>query len=184
MLRMVNLIDRAGLLNQLCEKCGGGCDADKEKRCWKYKLIMEQSTIEPEVQLIPKEVSATDIDKLTEMIKVSLLQAYPNDVMFTAVRHGRWIVHTTWHGMFGLIHSECSECKFDRNGDLSSWKFCPNCGARMDLRTPTEVELDIADSVMGKKRKFRSAKNADGLLRLLAQRKMDFATKVKSVKEL
>lgn len=48
------------------------------------------------------------------------------------VRHGRWIVHTTWHGMFGLIHSECSECKFDRNGDLSSWKFCPNCGARMD----------------------------------------------------
>ena len=48
------------------------------------------------------------------------------------VRHGRWIVHTTWHGMFGLIHSECSECKFDRNGDLSTWKFCPNCGARMD----------------------------------------------------
>ena len=47
------------------------------------------------------------------------------------VRHGRWIVHTTWHGMFGLIHSECNECKFDRNGDLSSWKFCPNCGADM-----------------------------------------------------
>ena len=48
------------------------------------------------------------------------------------VRRGWWIVYTTWHGMFGLIHSECSECKFDRNGDLSSWKFCPNCGARMD----------------------------------------------------
>ena len=46
-------------------------------------------------------------------------------------RQGRWVVHTTWHGMFGLIHSECSECKFDRNGDLSSWKFCPNCGAKM-----------------------------------------------------
>lgn len=47
------------------------------------------------------------------------------------VRHGRWIVHTTWHGMFGLIHSECSECKFDKNGDLSTWKFCPNCGRDM-----------------------------------------------------
>jgi hypothetical protein len=47
------------------------------------------------------------------------------------VRHGRWIVHTTWNGMFGLIHSECSECKFDRNGDLSSWKFCQNCGRDM-----------------------------------------------------
>lgn len=52
------------------------------------------------------------------------------------VRHGRWIVHTTWHGMFGLIHSECSECKFDRNGDLSSWKFCPNCGS--DMREVSE----------------------------------------------
>ena len=54
------------------------------------------------------------------------------------VRHGRWIVHTTWHAMFGIIHSECSECKFDRNGDLSLWKFCPACGARMDL-TDTNV---------------------------------------------
>lgn len=73
--------------------------------------------------------------------KMSTIEAEP-------VRHGRWIVHTTWHGMFGLIHSECSECKFDRNGDLSSWKFCPNCGTKMDLRTPTEAQLDIADSVM------------------------------------
>lgn len=48
------------------------------------------------------------------------------------VHHGNWIVHTTWRGMFGLIHSECSECKFDHNGDLSLWKFCPNCGARMN----------------------------------------------------
>lgn len=58
------------------------------------------------------------------------------------VRHGRWIVHTTWNGMFGLIHSECSECKFDRNGDLSSWKFCPNCGARMDASLPEPPKED------------------------------------------
>ena len=55
------------------------------------------------------------------------------------VKHGRWIVHTTWHGMFGLINSECSECKFDRNGDLSSWKYCPNCGARMDAPHESDV---------------------------------------------
>lgn len=54
------------------------------------------------------------------------------DIEAETVRRGRWIVHTTWQGMFGLIHSECSECKFDRNGDLSSWKLCPNCGAKMD----------------------------------------------------
>lgn len=27
-------------------------------------------------------------------------------------------------------------------------RWCPNCGAKMDLRTPTEVQLDEADSVM------------------------------------
>lgn len=47
---MPELIERMNLLNQLCEKCGGGCDDDKEKRCWKYKLIMEQPTITPEVR--------------------------------------------------------------------------------------------------------------------------------------
>lgn len=26
--------------------------------------------------------------------------------------------------------------------------YCRNCGAKIDLRTPTEVELDIVDSVM------------------------------------
>jgi hypothetical protein len=62
------------------------------------------------------------LDTEIEALKQPTIEAEP-------VRHGRWLVHTTWHGMFGLIHSECSECKFDRNGDLSSWKFCPNCGS-------------------------------------------------------
>ena len=49
------------------------------------------------------------------------------------VRHGRW-VHTDlashWHGK-----DECSECIYheqDRS-DLSSFRYCPNCGAKMDL---------------------------------------------------
>ena len=48
------------------------------------------------------------------------------------VRHGRW-VHTDlashWHGK-----DECSECtyhEYDRR-DLSHFRYCPNCGARMD----------------------------------------------------
>lgn len=61
------------------------------EKCTAERAIDTQGTIESEVLLIPKEVSATDIDKLTEMIKDSLLQAYPNDAMFTAVRHGHWI---------------------------------------------------------------------------------------------
>lgn len=64
-------------------------------------------------------------------VDIDAIDAAPT-IAAEPVRNGRWIVRTTWHGMFGLIHSECSVCNFDRNGDLSAWKLCPNCGARMD----------------------------------------------------
>ena len=51
------------------------------------------------------------------------------------VRHGVWEC-----GGF------CSVCGLDNEERKTD--YCPNCGARMDLRTPTEVALDIADSVM------------------------------------
>lgn len=103
-------IDRTNLLNQLCEKCGGGCGDDKEKRCWKYKLIIEQPTIKAE-----------------------------------PVRQGRW----------NYRHEDdwcyCTACGTDAEGsygDCLETDYCPHCGAKMDLRTPTEVQLDEADSVM------------------------------------
>ncbi len=86
--------------------------------------------------LLKKCIEGDGNDKFTEgyNFAVQEISAYITlaPTIEPEVRHGRWVVHTTWHGMFGLIHSECSECKFDRNGDLSSWKFCPNCGAKMD----------------------------------------------------
>ena len=97
-------------------------------------------TIDAEpVRLIPKEVSATDIDQLTEMIKESLLQAYPNDVMFTAVRQGRWIECDYKHMEHGMIETEpkagicCSECRaaFQKKR-MTYHQYCAACGARMD----------------------------------------------------
>lgn len=56
------------------------------------------------------------------------------------VRHGRWKQRRN-----GEYY--CTNC--GREERLIFQKnFCPRCGARMDLRTPTEVSLDIADSVM------------------------------------
>lgn len=110
------------------------------------ELIAEQPTIEPEVLLIPKEVSATDIDKLTEMIKGSLLQAYPNDVMFTAVRHGHWISVSSFDACGGdeeawmahgnpIAYHYCSECKnetyLNEEGKEIISDYCPFCGADM-----------------------------------------------------
>ncbi len=41
----------------------------------------------------------------------------------------------------------CSACEKQKEGNART-EYCPNCGARMDLRTPTEAQLDMADSVM------------------------------------
>ena len=61
------------------------------------------------------------------------------------VRHGRWIRRAS--DMF-----DCSECEESTylicSAKKCSYYYCPNCGAKMDLRTPTEVELDVVDSVM------------------------------------
>lgn len=103
-------------------------------------------TIESEVLLIPKEVGATDIDKLTEMIKGSLLQTYPNDAMFTAVQHGHWIQQDSPNGR----HFNCSECGNEFTVPCSEMidprdyvcyldDYCGKCGARMDA-TDTNVE--------------------------------------------
>lgn len=62
------------------------------------------------------------------------------------VRHGGWIVTDADDGMCedyaGFIEFKCSECGFSAGfengqydwfyGDPIPWKYCPNCGAKMD----------------------------------------------------
>lgn len=71
------------------------------------------------------------------------------------VRCGRWILI----GRSRITKSrdlKCSVCgnyfrvydDVTLNAGRGDANFCPNCGAHMDLRTPTEVDLDIVDSVM------------------------------------
>ena len=71
------------------------------------------------------------------------------------VRHGRWIEQENPFGH----HYNCSECGHEVSVPCSEMidprdyvcyldDYCGKCGARMDKRTPTEVELDIVDSVM------------------------------------
>lgn len=40
----------------------------------------------------------------------------------------------------------CTECRAVTK--VRNAPFCWHCGAKIDLRTPTEVQLDMADSVM------------------------------------
>ena len=126
---MARLIDADALIQNHCGECGNK-EFCAEESCPYYEIrrrIENAPTVEPEVLSIPKEVSATDIDKLTEMIKGSLLQAYPNDAMFTAIRHGRWDEIGGYEPEnHGFVCSVCDFATTDKS------RFCPNCGARMD----------------------------------------------------
>lgn len=68
------------------------------------------------------------------------------------VRCGRWILCKDQYNVDndnGNYAYYCSCCKHqDVHAKSAKVSFCWNCGAKMDLRTPTEVDLDIVDSVM------------------------------------
>lgn len=49
------------------------------------------------------------------------------------VRHGHWIEGNNFH----WYSNSCSCCGYTRTTDIKSngwnqWKYCPNCGAKMD----------------------------------------------------
>lgn len=54
------------------------------------------------------------------------------------VRHGRWAK--------AADKQYCTNCRAVTK--VLNAPFCWHCGAQMDFRTPTEVQLDDADSVM------------------------------------
>lgn len=63
-------------------------------------------------------------EQLTPLIE-NLIQKQPTaDVV--EVRHGKWIEYQTPNIIC------CSECDWGTGVDEKTFKFCPNCGAKMD----------------------------------------------------
>lgn len=61
-----------------------------------------------------------------EMEKEPTVDAVP-------VRHGKWIYGNEFH----WYTASCNQCGYKRYTDIKAtnwngWKYCPNCGARMD----------------------------------------------------
>lgn len=80
-----------------------------------------------------------EIHSDTESWKTTVTDLTP--VEYAPVKHGRWIYINGWVEC-SCCHSEPpNECNLETN-------YCPNCGAKMDEKTLTEVVLEIADSVM------------------------------------
>lgn len=112
----------------------------------KLEQVSVKTTLFPELEYIEK---GTLLNKLCEdncrhefevtggcnncyMVEM-ILEAPSADV--APVRHGRWVVKPT--GRYGQWQAWCSECneRCGCGGTIESQhkRFCPNCGARMDL---------------------------------------------------
>ena len=57
------------------------------------------------------------------------------------VKRGKWIYDNQFH----WYRASCSECGYKRVTDIKAekwngWKYCPNCGAQMDLKEEAETK--------------------------------------------
>ena len=67
-----------------------------------------------------------DADAIT-MNGVKILNQFPSSDV-EPVKHGRWVC-----GDYYDVGDVCSECDWDSQMICSSYRYCPNCGAKMDL---------------------------------------------------
>lgn len=76
-------------------------------------------------------IPEVDIDNFSNSVSIKdikcVIRAVPAaDV--APVRHGKWIKQENYPGTY----SKCSECDQRVGGYTPNYKYCPNCGARMD----------------------------------------------------
>ena len=64
-----------------------------------------------------------------ELTAKKAIRVVKNATTIDAVRHGKWVFNPSdaFEAMFAK--PKCSECGFE---SADGWKYCPNCGARMD----------------------------------------------------
>lgn len=62
---------------------------------------------------------------------LNLIEKAP-EVDVVEVKHGEWIEYQTPNIIC------CSECDWGTGVDEKTFKFCPNCGAKMDLKEGAE----------------------------------------------
>ena len=73
-----------------------------------------------------------------DMISTHLIYNAPT-VDAVPVRHGKWIYSNDFH----WYTASCNKCGYQRRTDIKAegwnqWKFCPNCGAKMDAERKEE----------------------------------------------
>jgi len=75
---------------------------------------------------------------LTTQIRGMLMDVPSADV--APIRHGKWIYSNDFH----WYTASCNKCGYQRRTDIKAegwnqWKFCPNCGAKIDEEKEDEL---------------------------------------------
>ena len=73
----------------------------------------------------PNSSYGEGFDRGLDRAQRAILDAPAADV--APVRHGRWL-----YGNYYDIGDVCSECDWDSQMTHPSYRYCPNCGAKMD----------------------------------------------------
>lgn len=86
-------------------------------------------------------------EKFIELIDASATIKSDTVLLHYGVKHGRWIVVSDGYGNGDATAHicECSECKdtiWVYKNATRRWNYCPNCGARMDLKEEAETEYE------------------------------------------
>ena len=96
------------------------------------KEYIERDTLNNDLDWFAPEAFNALIDKINKIIR----NQPTADVQ--EVRHGRWLPKHYEGGLLGGSNvDECSECGYERLiRDMkyrTVYKYCPNCGAKMDM---------------------------------------------------
>lgn len=76
----------------------------------------------------PTQNRHEDVLSALALRQVEIINVIERCPAVAPVKHGRWIKQENYPGTY----SKCSECDQRVGGYTPNYKFCPNCGARMD----------------------------------------------------
>lgn len=97
--------------------------------------------LQPTVDVVPAE-DYRSMEQTVYKLTQALAEAEPT-------KHGRWIEEKD---EYDDIWCKCSECGYTNMGcevfNLDGFRYCPNCGARMDTQIGEDKSHPFAESVM------------------------------------
>ena len=134
--RAIKALDIASCIKEKCAYCPHceNCDVDDE--------TLEIKTLKPCNDCISREEAIkatygferyTGIDEAPYEYAESILRDLPP--VTPKPKIGKWMPHMVNDKFESIDHDVCSECHTCFYGERTwDWKYCPNCGAKMEVK--------------------------------------------------